>query len=194
MNTPAHLIFGMAAFGKADASKVTLAALVGALLPDLSLYLLAGWHLQVLGTPPEIVFRELYYSPLWQSIFRVDNSLVLWGVACAVAVALRSRWAIALTGAALLHIGLDLPLHHDDGRAHFWPITNWIFESPVSYWDRDHFGSIVGPIETIATFALSAWLWLRLRTWPWRALVVVLIMAQGYIYYVWMFQFQAPPA
>ncbi|WP_245540885.1 hypothetical protein [Octadecabacter antarcticus] len=30
MNTPAHLIFGLAVFGKADASKVTAAALAGA--------------------------------------------------------------------------------------------------------------------------------------------------------------------
>ncbi|MEJ6403518.1 hypothetical protein [Yoonia sp. 2307UL14-13] len=52
MNTPAHLIFGMTAFGRSGQVKVTAAALFGALLPDLSLYLLAGWHLNILGTSP----------------------------------------------------------------------------------------------------------------------------------------------
>lgn len=56
MNTPAHLIFGLVAFGKPGAPKVTAAALAGALIPDLSLYLMAGWHLIVLQTDPNIVF------------------------------------------------------------------------------------------------------------------------------------------
>ncbi|WP_328795072.1 hypothetical protein [Jannaschia marina] len=42
MNTPAHLIIGLAAFGKPGRPRVTAAALCGALLPDLSLYLMAG--------------------------------------------------------------------------------------------------------------------------------------------------------
>jgi hypothetical protein len=33
MNTPAHLIFGLAAFGKVDAPKVTAAAFAGVLVP-----------------------------------------------------------------------------------------------------------------------------------------------------------------
>jgi len=124
MNTPAHLIFGLAAFGKPDAPKVTAAALVGAILPDLSLYLLAGTHLFVLGTSPDVVFGELYFSELWQTIFKIDNSFLLWGVVLGLGVAIRSAWVVALAGAALFHIGLDFPLHHDDGRAHFWPLTD----------------------------------------------------------------------
>jgi len=189
MNTPAHLIFGLAAFGKADAPKVTAAALAGALIPDFSLYLLAGWNLIVLGTPPEVVFGELYFSDLWQSIFRIDNSLVLWAVGLGVAITVRSRWAIALCGAALLHIGLDLPLHHDDGRAHFWPLTNWIFESPVSYWDRSHHAGWISPLETLACLGLSVFALIRFKRWWLRLLVLVLLAAQARIFYAWMFEF-----
>ena len=57
MNTPAHLIIGLAAFGKPGRPVVTGAALAGALLPDLSLYLLTGWHMWVVGTTAEIIFR-----------------------------------------------------------------------------------------------------------------------------------------
>jgi len=70
MNTPAHLIFGMTAFAKVGQPKVIAAALAGGLIPDLSLYLMAGWHLGVLGTPTDIVFGQLYFSNTWQSIFR----------------------------------------------------------------------------------------------------------------------------
>lgn len=189
MNTPAHLIFGLAAFGKADAPKVTAAALAGAILPDLSLYLLAGTHLFILGTPPDIVFGELYFSTLWQTIFRIDNSFVLWGIALGLAVAFRSAWAIALCGAALLHIGLDFPLHHDDGRAHFWPITDWIFQSPVSYWDPAHYGGIVAPIEVLLCLILCVVLWRRFAGRKMRVLILTLAAIQILPGVMWAFMF-----
>lgn len=179
MNTPAHLIFGLAAFGKPDAPKVNAAALAGGLLPDLSLYLLAGTHLAILGTDPEVVFGQLYYSDAWQSIFRIDNSAVLWGIGLAFALALRSAWAVAFCGAALLHIGLDLPFHVDDGRAHFWPITNWIFESPVSYWDPNHYGDIVGSLEIGVALALCILMWKRYRSTLMRALIGLLAVMEA---------------
>lgn len=189
MNTPAHLIFGLAAFGKADAPKVTAAALAGAIIPDLSLYLLAGTHLMVLGTDPNIVFGEMYFSDAWQSIFRVDNSFIVWGGLLAVGLILRSAWVIALAGAALLHIGLDFPLHHDDGRAHFWPVTNWIFESPVSYWDRDHYAGVVAPVEITVSLLLCAVLWRRFTGAVMRCLTVALGLMQAAPVFVWLFVF-----
>lgn len=174
MNTPAHLIFGLAAFGKADRPALTGAALAGAMIPDLSLYLLAGWHLQVLGTAPEVVFGELYFSDAWQSIFRIDNSMILWGIALVIGVMARSGVMIALCGAALLHLGLDFLLHNDDGRAHFWPVSNWIFQSPVSYWDPDHYGNIFGPLEVVASLIACAFLWRRYAGGLMRSLIVLL--------------------
>lgn len=179
MNTPAHLIFGLAAFGKVDAPWVTAAALAGAMIPDLSLYLMAGVHLLVLGTDPQVVFGQLYFSDLWQSVFRIDNSIVLWGIGLGLAIALRSGWGIALCGAALLHLGLDFLLHHDDGRAHFWPISNWIFQSPVSYWDPAHYGRIVGVVEIIASLLACVWLWRRFVGKWMRGLIAVLALLES---------------
>ncbi len=174
MNTPAHLIFGMTAFGRAGRPAVTGAALAGSLLPDLSLYLMAGWHLQVLGTAPDVVFGQLYFSDAWQSIFRIDNSMILWGIGLVIAIMARSAIGIALCGAALMHLGLDFAFHHDDGRAHFWPITNWIFESPVSYWDPAQYGNIVGPMEVALSLLCCALLWRRFAHWGMRGLIVAL--------------------
>jgi hypothetical protein len=174
MNTPAHLIFGMTAFGKAGLPAVTGAVLAGAIIPDLSLYLMAGTHLIILGTEPNVVFGQLYYSDAWQSIFRVDNSMVLWGIALVLGIMARSQVVIAVCGAALLHLVLDFALHHNDGRAHFWPISNWIFESPLSYWDPRHYGSVVGPIEVGASLACCVILWRRFTGKWMRGLIVAL--------------------
>ncbi len=174
MNTPAHLIFGLTAFAKPGQAKITAAALAGALIPDLSLYLMAGWHLQVLGTSPDVVFGRLYFSDAWQSIFRIDNSMILWGMGLAYGLMFRAPVVIALCGAAMLHLGLDFLFHHDDGRAHFWPLTNWIFQSPVSYWDPRHFGNMIGPLEVAASLLCCAVLWRRFEGVGMRVLIAVL--------------------
>jgi len=172
MQTPAHLIFGMAAFGKANRPAVTGAAFAGAMIPDLSLYIMAGWHLNVLGTSPDIVFDVLYFSPEWHSIFRVDNSFVLWGIALGICFMLRNAVGMALCGAAILHIALDFPLHHNDGRAHFWPMTNWIFDSPVSYWHAGHHGRIVALLEAACVVAACVYLW-RKHVGRWMRVLVL---------------------
>lgn len=179
MNTPAHLIIGAAVFARPDATKITLAALFGALAPDLSLYVMAMVSLFVLQIPPQTVFGELYFSDAWQLVFSIDNSFILWGIGFALAWRFKSAWAIAMCGAALLHIALDFPLHHDDGRAHFWPLTDWVFESPVSYWDGNHYGNIVGPIEIALSLALCVLLWRRFQTRWARLGIAALAIAEA---------------
>ncbi len=179
MNTPAHLIFGLAAFGKPDRRAIVAAALAGAIIPDLSLYLLVGWELLIAGTAPEVVFGQMYYSESWQSIFRIDNSFVLWGIAFALAFVANSSVAMALCGAALLHLLLDFPLHNDDARAHFWPITNWKFISPVSYWDPKYFGHIVGPVEVALVIASAIYCWRKYSGRYIRLLVLVLTLFEA---------------
>jgi hypothetical protein len=121
-----------------------------------------------------VVFGQLYFSDDWQSIFRMDNSIILWGVALVWAFMAGSPLLIALCGAALLHLGLDFAFHHDDGRAHFWPITNWIFESPVSYWDPAQYGNIVGPVEVALSLLCCAILWRRFEGIWMRGLITLL--------------------
>jgi hypothetical protein len=178
VNTPAHLIFGAAAFARPNAPAVNAAALFGALLPDLSLYLLTGWSLLIMGIPPETVFGELYFSPQWQGIFAVDNSIPLWALGLGLGLALRSRVLIAFAGAGLLHLVFDFALHHDDARRHFRPITDYVFISPVSYWDPRHFGNIAGPVEIAVSLLLCGVLWRRFRGWFARVLIVAAALAE----------------
>lgn len=189
MNTPAHLLIGAAAFGRPAQTKIVLAAFAGALLPDLSLYLMAGTALFILGIPPQRVFNELYFSDAWQTVFAIDNSFIVWGALLGLALWKQSGWGVALTGAALLHLCLDLPLHHDDGRPHFWPISWWVFESPLSYWDRDHGAGWVAPFEAVLTLGAVVVLWLRkVALWVWLVALPLLAM-ELWVVRQWLFFF-----
>ncbi len=151
--------------------------------------MLAGWHLIVLETSPDIVFRQLYYSEAWQGIFAIDNSFVLWGVALAVALWRKARWAFALTGAALLHLAFDFPLHNHDARMHFWPITTWRFESPISYWEQSRGGDIVGMIEVTLVAVLTAFLVWRFWRSLWKWVFLGIGALQVAPFFVWRLMF-----
>lgn len=188
MNTPAHLLLGAAVMGQGQ-RRLIWAAFAGALLPDLSLYLMAGVSLYVLNIPAREVFNELYFSDAWQTVFAIDNSFLLWGLLLGVALWRRSDWAVALTGAALIHLALDFPLHHDDGRAHFWPITSWVFESPYSYWDRSHGAGLIAPLEATAAMIAAIWLWTRRAGWKISILVGLLVIAELQVMRSWLWFF-----
>ncbi len=178
MRTPAHLIMGAAAFGRPNAKLVTGMAIFGGLFPDLSLYIMSMWHIFVLETTAREVFRELYYSELWQQIFAVDNSFILIGALVAFSLWKAIDWLFAFSGAAFLHIFTDFLLHHDEARRHFWPVSDWVFHSPVSYYDRDHHGELFSMIEIGIVVGLTLILVRRFPTWIARAGFILLAMTE----------------
>ena len=184
MNTPAHLIFGMTAFGKADNNKVTTAAVFGAITPDLSLYLMVTWSIYVQKISPRQVFNEYYFSPEWQQVFAIDNSFVLWGLLFGFALWAKRPMMIAFAGAGFIHLCFDFPFHNDDARMHFWPLTDWVFVSPFSYWDRQYHAGVVGPAELTLSITMCVVLWRRYKTWVAKSLIAVLagleVLATGF--------------
>ena len=189
MNTPAHLIFATAAFARPHEPGRTLAAISGALAPDLSLYLMSCIALFVFGYSPQYVFDTLYFSHGWQQVFAIDNSFVLWGLAFGLSAYLGAKNAMVFTASALLHLAFDFPLHHDDARAHFWPISNWVFESPFSYWDPDHFGGVISMLEISLSLMLCAVLFFRFHSTRSRTLITVLAMTQLVPLVMWAYVF-----
>ncbi len=189
MNTPAHLLIGAAVFGKRDNTRLLTAALLGGLLPDVSLYLMAGVSLFVLSIPAQVVFDELYFSDAWQLVFSIDNSFIIWGVALAAALRYKHAFFIALTGSAFLHLITDFALHHDDARAHFWPLTDWKFASPLSYWDSNHHAFFVAPIEGVATAAATVYLLFGQMHWLIKTGLVVLLAAELFVLSNWLMYF-----
>ena len=107
----------------------------------------------------------------------------------AVAYALgRRRWMWLFLSMAL-HALTDLPLHHDDGHRHFWPFSNWRFESPVSYWDPAHHGAVVASLEALGVLAGCVLLARRYRSLRARWLVggLVSLYLAGILYFVLTF-------
>lgn len=189
MNTPTHILLAAALFARPGHPRRSTAAVIGGLLPDASLYVMVAWERFANGLTPDQIFDEAYFSRFWQTVFAVDNSAPIYGLLLAVGVWARQPWVFALAGAALTHIALDLPLHHDDGRAHFFPFTDWVFESPVSYWDVHHYGGVVGPLETGLAVLLAVILWTRWRALWIRASVAFLFVAQLLTSALWLIAF-----
>jgi hypothetical protein len=73
----------------------------------------------------------------------------------------RAALIFAFAGSALLHSVIDFLCHRNDGHMHFWPLTEWRFRSPVSYWDPAHFGTWFGLFEAALGIALAVILWRR---------------------------------
>lgn len=136
------------------------------------------WEARVNGRTPHQIFGYDYRDPFWQTVFSVDNSIPLWAALTALAAWRRWPVLLAFAGAALVHVLLDLPLHHNDGRAHFQPFTDWVFESPVSYWDPAHYGWLVGPLEGLLCLALGVILWRRFRSRVAHALIAAALLAE----------------
>jgi len=86
-----------------------------------------------------------------------------------------------LCASAILHGLEDLPLHNDDAHRHFFPFSNWRFQSPFSYWDSDYYGNIIGSLEAIAVLIICFFL---LRRYPsTRSRILIASVIALYIIY-----------
>ncbi|MEM6658267.1 MAG: cobalamin biosynthesis protein CobQ [Pseudomonadota bacterium] len=189
MNTPAHLLIGAAAFARPAQGRILWAALLGSLLPDLSLYVMAGVALSVLNIPPQIVFDQLYFSPAWQTVFAIDNSFILWGVAWALGMWCDWRFLTVAAGAGLLHLALDFVLHAGDGRPQFWPLSDWVFHSPVSYWDSAYSAQWIVPVSTTVCAVAYVVLWQRgMPVWA-KLFFALMLAAEIWVARQWLLFF-----
>jgi hypothetical protein len=78
----------------------------------------------------------------------------------------------AFAGAGLLHALADFLTHHDDTRRQLWPVSDWVFRSPVSYWNPQFYGEAFGMFEVALVVGLTSFLCWRLERWRDRALVL----------------------
>ena len=62
-----------------------------------------------------------------------------------------------------LHCCLDFPFHHSNAHSQFLPFSMYIFRSPLSYYEYEYYGYIVGPILCGITIILSIWIYVHKR-------------------------------
>jgi hypothetical protein len=172
VNTPAHVIFAVALAGKPEARGRNTALITGALFPDIMMFVMVAWEWWVEGLSLEAIFRDAYFSDFWQEIFAINNSAPVFALVLVVGLVMRVEWLWAFGLAALIHVLCDLPLHNDDGHPHFWPFTDWIYVSPVSYWDPAHHGLLAGWLEAGFSVALAVILLRRFKAVITRTVIV----------------------
>ncbi len=183
MQTPTHLLIAAATFCRPGRARRNVAALAGGFAPDAFLIGLWGWS-KLNGVPERSLWNEVYWSAPVQLGQAVSNSFPLFALMLALAGLLRSRVATIFAGAGLLHLATDFPVHGSDAHVHFWPISDWRFSSPISYWEPDRYGVIVGGLEGLLAIGLIILLWRRFSaSWVRAALIIALaayIVAPAY--------------
>jgi hypothetical protein len=184
MNTPSHLIINLALLRHLDPLHATWPIMLGSFAPDAAIFVFYGWAKWWEQLPEAVIWREAYYSQPWQDIFALGNSipLALLGV---LVSAYFQRTALAIFFISMiLHHLCDLPLHHDDAHRHFFPLSNLRVHSPVSYWDKNHYGFLGAAIELIWVLVSSSWLLLQVSSWVGKGLLLITTVLMLVVYYL----------
>jgi hypothetical protein len=162
---------------------------IGSVVPDLPMYAIYG-SLKVYGVNDLIIFGFLYWQNWWQVANAIGHNFWLWGGILLGAILMRERrsltaasidaWdvPIILSASALLHTAIDFLCHREDAHMSFWPVTNWKFISPVSYWDPSHYGHVFQAFETLLGLLFAIILFLRFR----NTLIRILLGAIALLY------------
>lgn len=176
MNTPSHMLIGAAVLARPLRPATLIAALAGGLVPDLPMFGMIFWATRIGGVAKREVFGDLYFSDAWQTVFSVDHGFLVWAAALGLALWSGRAAARAFAGASLCHAAADFLTHNDDARRQFWPLTDWVFRSPVSYWDRRFYGDAFAVFEVSLAAALAVLLCWRMRR-LWQRLLVLAVAA-----------------
>lgn len=164
MITPSHIIYGWAAAKLTESAPDkprTVAFVIGSFLPDVPIYTFFFIHTVLLGTSQQQMWDVLYFASAWVPVFTLSHSLLLWPGLILIGQVTRQKLVMYVGSAGTLHVCLDFLVHNDDAYAHFWPLTDWKFISPVSYWDPNYYGSIVSAVDTVVILSLLTWLYTR---------------------------------
>lgn len=161
MNTPSHALLGGALLGRRNGARMGWVVFFSA-LPDFPIYLFYLWEKWAVRAPEAQIWNHDYFVSAWQPVIDALHSFPL------ILLALLLCWrfppgkfaALAL----LLHSLGDFPLHHEDAHRHFFPVSDWRFRSPVSYWDPAYHGVLGASLEV--TLALGAIFFLARRAGP----------------------------
>lgn len=140
MNTPAHVLLNLLCLGRNRSANVVTSIAIGGVLPDAPMLVFYFVEKILRGSSEQYIGRQAYYQLRWQNFIDIFNSLPIMAFGFLLALWTSSKVGMLLFASMALHTLGDLPLYHDDGHHHFFPLSNWRFESPISYWDPDHYG------------------------------------------------------
>ncbi len=181
MISPTHTLLALAVLSKQGTPRHNFAVFLGSIIPDIAIYLWAPYQSIVNGVSGEEMWRVLYFEPPMQNLIAWFNSIPIYAALAIIGYTARGKtWGKLLwffTLAALIHMATDLPVHADDAYRHFWPLSDWRFYSPISYWDSNHHAGWVSKIDTAIALTSIGFLWLR---HPKRWVKIILSITTGF--------------
>lgn len=174
---------------------------LGGLVPDLSMFAMVGMSRFMMEEGVSL-WRQpdgLYWNAPWRPMSDLLHSMPIWGLLALIGwlVWRRSsgRWAIAgqallvVSAGAFLHALGDFFTHTDDAHAHFVPLTDWRFSSPVSYYRSSHFGREFSMVELVFVAFAVWWMFTRFKQWSVRIITILVtlpfLMRLGVMFYRW---------
>ncbi len=178
MNSPSHLLLHLwlrKYFQEKKNIYIPKSFVVWAIAPDIGLYLcvfIYMWYSQLyLGNDARetalYMFDILYFEhPLWIFAYNLFHSplmilmfLWLWRVFQNYLGKYYKMYMWFLIG-CMLHTFFDIPLHHNDGPRIFYPLSDYIFYSPVSYWNTDYYAWYIIPLELLMNLIMIFYVFL----------------------------------
>jgi hypothetical protein len=156
----------------------------GAAVPDVAIFVFFIWYTLFDPIPQRVMWSEYAFLVEWQFVFSMFHSFPLWVITSIAFLLLKMPRSALFCLAVLLSALQDFLVHHDDGHGHFFPFSDYRFESPISYWDPAHYGWYASAAEVILVLGASVWAYRRLETrWGKSFLVltfVSLVATQGF--------------
>jgi hypothetical protein len=160
MRTYSHAFFTwlLARYGFRASRKASLAGAAGAALPDVPAAAAVAYQALIQRSLPrpgmphdelhEKFLDAAYESGLFAETGLFFHSTIPVGILLALHFVLR-RLGRRHGGGVLLwfllgwlgHVLADFFTHAEDARPLFWPLSSWLWQSPVSYWNPDRYGS-----------------------------------------------------
>lgn len=165
MNSPTHTLLALALLSKKGDRKRNWAVFTGSIIPDAVIYVWAPYQILVKGVSGETLWRELYFAEPMQNMIAYFNSIPIYLFLALLGFVMRSKaWGkvmLFFALAALTHMATDLPVHNHDAYRHFWPLSDWRFISPFSYYEREHHAGWVSLVEIVIALTSIFILWKR---------------------------------
>lgn len=192
MNTVAHLVFNLVTLEQPtrvyrwpkfltqkerSLRQLAWPMILGSIIPDFPMVIFYLVEKYIFGQPESYIWTTAYFSEGWSNFIDLFNSIPLIFLGFALCFWKQWRWGWIVLSGMFLHVLGDLPLHHDDGHHHFFPLSGWRFDSPVSYWDIDHHGGIMAVLEAIAVLVACLYLFRVYRSrWAKGAMALCLLL------------------
>ena len=188
MMTPTHLFLNWALLEqKTGTSRERLALICGAIFPDIGVWIFGLWFIFTQSDLAHEHWDALYMAPQNYHLFSLLHSFLLWPALLVLGFILKQRTMLFFSVSGLFHSVCDFFLHVDDAYAHLYPLSDFVFRSPVSYWNPAYYGNIFSPIDSAIGFLASLYLSSQVHSKWGKYALFIIAMAFGFSFFSRLF-------